>query len=245
MEARNMKQALIVQGGWQGHEPQLTSRRFAHLLEKNDYHVTLADSLDVFADLDSLMKLDLIVTCWTMGTIDRQYTKNISKAVGAGTGLAGCHGGMCDAFRNDTEWQFMTGGQWVSHPGGDGIRYTVNICKGSSPIVEGLEDFCVESEHYYLHVDPAIEVLATTRFPIVPYYHIANKPVDMPVAWTKYWGLGRVFYLSLGHHDDVFDKAPTAQTLMERGMLWAGDGREYALRHQLTTAPFENTAKMY
>ena len=130
-----MKQALIVQGGWQGHEPQLTSRRFAHLLEKNDYHVTLADTLDVFADLDSLMKLDLIVTCWTMGTIDRQYTKNISKAVGAGTGLAGCHGGMCDEFRNDTEWQFMTGGQWVSHPGGDGIRYTVNICKGSSPIV--------------------------------------------------------------------------------------------------------------
>ena len=240
-----MKKALILQGGWQGHEPGLTSKRFASILEKNDYSVTVSDTLDVLADADSLMELDLIVSCWTMGTVDRQYTKNISKAVGAGTGLAGCHGGMCDAFRNDTEWQFMTGGQWVSHPGGDGISYTVNICKGSSPIVEGLEDFEVCSEHYYLHVDPAIEVLATTRFPIVPYYHTANKPVDRPVAWTKYWGNGRVFYLSLGHHDDVFDKSPSAQLLMERGLLWAGEGRQYVLDHNLNTKRFENTAKMY
>ncbi|NLK75531.1 MAG: hypothetical protein GX288_09620, partial [Clostridiales bacterium] len=197
------------------------------------------------SDLDYLMGLDLVVACWTMGKIDNQYVTNLSKAVGSGVGLAGCHGGMCDSFRENTEWQFMTGGQWVSHPGGDGIEYTVNICKGSSKIVEGLEDFKVSSEHYYLHIDPAIEVLATTRFPIVNYYHISNKPVDMPVAWTKFWGNGRVFYNSLGHQDDVFDKAPTAEIIMERGMLWAAEGKEYAIEHQLTTSKFENTAKMY
>ena len=92
-----------------------------------------------------------------------------------GTGLAGCHGGMCDSFREDTEWQFMTGGQWVSHPGGDGVEYTVNIRHGSSPITEGLTDFKVCSEQYYLHVDPSIEVLATTRFPVVNYYHAAKS----------------------------------------------------------------------
>ncbi len=139
----------------------------------------------------------------------------------------------------------MTGGQWVSHPGGDGIDYMVNIRHGSSPIVEGIEDFPVCSEHYYLHVDPAIEVLATTRFPVVPYYHISNKPVDMPVAWTKFWGNGRVFYNSLGHHDDVFEKSPAAELLMERGMLWAAQGKQYAVEHNLSTARFENTAKMY
>ena len=103
----------------------------------------------------------------------------------------------------------------------------------------------MESEHYYLHVDPAIEVLATTRFPVVPYYHISNKPVDMPVAWTKFWGNGRVFYNSLGHHDDVFDKSPNAEIMMERGMLWAGEGKQYAADHGLTTERFENSAKMY
>lgn len=240
-----MKKALIFQGGWDGHEPQLTSKRFARLLEKNGYECTISDTLDSLADLDELLKLDLIVACWTMGQIDNQYVINVAKAVGAGVGLAGCHGGMCDAFRENTEWQFMTGGQWVSHPGGDGVEYTVNICHGSSPITEGLEDFPVCSEHYYLHVDPAIEVLATTRFPSVSYYHISNKVVDMPVAWTKFWGNGRVFYTSLGHHDDVFDKSPNAEVLMERGMLWAGEGKQYAIDHNLTTERFENTAKMY
>lgn len=240
-----MKTAWIVQGGWDGHEPKLTSKRFAGLLEKHGIQATIYDTLDCLGDLDALKKVDLLVACWTMGEIKREYTVNVAKAVGAGTGLAGCHGGMCDAFRQDTEWQFITGGQWVSHPGGDGIEYMVNICKGSSPIVEGLEDFPVCSEHYYLHVDPAIEVLATTRFPVISYYHISNKPVDMPVAWTKFWGNGRVFYTSLGHHDDVFDKSPNAQILMERGMLWAAEGRQYAIERGLTTERFENKAKMY
>lgn len=233
-----MKKALVFQGGWDGHEPQLVSKRFAGILEGEGYAATVYDRLDCLADLDALLELDLIVACWTMDSIERQHSENLAKAIGAGVGLAGCHGGMCDAFRQDTEWQFITGGQWVSHPGGDGVKHTVNVCHGSSPIVEGLEDFEVDSEHYYLHVDPAVEVLATTRFPIVPYYHISNKPVDMPVAWTKFWGNGRVFYNSLGHHDDVFDKTPSAQELMRRGMLWAGEGKAYAQAHGLTTERF-------
>ena len=239
------KQAWIFQGGWNGHEPELTSRRFAGLLEKHGYETKIFSELTPLADVEALKALDLLVFCWTMGTIENAYVKNISAAVGAGVGLAGCHGGMCDAFRQNTEWQFITGGQWVSHPGGDGINYTVNIRHGSSPIVDGIEDFPVCSEHYYLHVDPAIEVLATTRFPVVNYYHAANKPVDMPVAWTKFWGCGRVFYTSLGHHDDVFEKSPSAELLMERGMLWAGDGKAYAAEHGLTDERYLNTAKMY
>ena len=240
-----MKKALVFWGGWDGHEPQLTSARFAGMLRKHDYQVDVSDGLRELDDLDYLMSLDLIVACRTMSAEPIPNTANVAKAVGAGVGLAGCHGGMCDAFRSDTEWQFITGGQWVSHPGGDGQTYTVNIRSGSSPIVEGLEDFEVCSEHYYLHVDPAIEVLATTRFPLVNYYHISNKPVDMPVAWTKFWGNGRVFYTSLGHHDDVFDRSPTAQELMRRGMLWAAAGRAFARDHGLTAERFENSAKMY
>ncbi|MDL2301991.1 ThuA domain-containing protein [Lachnospiraceae bacterium OttesenSCG-928-D06] len=239
------KKALVFQGGWDGHEPKLTSKRFAGLLEKNGYEVSISDTLTCLADVDELRKLDLIVACWTMGEIDHKYVENLSVVIGEGVGLAGCHGGMCDSFRQDTEWQFITGGQWVSHPGGDGVEYTVNISRGSSPITEGMEDFTVSSEHYYLHIDPAIEVLATTRFPSVNYYHISNKAVDMPVAWTKFWGNGRVFYTSLGHHDDVFDKSPSAEVMMERGMLWAGEGKAYVEEYKLTPDRFLNTAKMY
>jgi type 1 glutamine amidotransferase len=240
-----MKKVLIFQGGWDGHEPRLTSARFARIMGEEGYAAEVYDTLDCLADADSLSEYALIVACWTMGTIPGEYRKNVSTAVGRGTGLAGCHGGMCDAFRQDTEWQFMTGGQWVSHPGGDGVRYTVNVCHGSSPITEGLEDFEVESEQYYVHVDPAIEVLATTRFPVVTYYHSSNKACDVPVAWTKFWGVGRVFYSALGHHDDVCDKSPSAEILMERGLLWAGEGKAYAKEHGLDVSKYENTAKMY
>ena len=240
-----MKKALIFYGGWNGHEPELVSARFQRLLEKNGYAVDRYDNMECLADREKLLEYDLLVSAVTMSELPRDYEKNVSFAVSRGVGLAGCHGGMCDSFRKSVEWQFITGGQWVSHPGGDGITYKVNVHHGSSPITEGLSDFEVTSEHYYLHIDPAIEVLASTRFPLVNYYHAANKPVDMPVAWTKYWGLGRVFYCSLGHHDDVFENSPTAEVLMERGMLWAGDGKQFAAQNDLDPAVFDNTAKMY
>lgn len=240
-----MKKALIFKGGWDGHEPNLVAARFARLLEKNGIFTEVADGLECLSDRERLLEYDLIVACMTMSELPREFEKNVCFAVSRGVGLAGCHGGMCDAFRKSTAWQFMTGGQWVAHPGGDGVEYTVNICKGANPITEGIEDFTVCSEHYYLHVDPAIEVLATTRFPLVNYYHAANKPIDMPVAWTKFWGLGRVFYCSLGHHDDVFEKAPSAELLMERGMLWAADGKEFAEKNSLDASIFDNQAKMF
>lgn len=241
-----MKKALIFWGGWDGHEPQLVANRFCRLLEKNGFaQVEVFDNLDCLADKDNLLKYDLIVPVVTGSELPAKYEESVCYAVSRGVGIAGCHGGMCDAFRESTRWQFMTGGQWVSHPGGADVTYKVNIHHGSSSITEGLEDFEVTSEHYYLHVDPSIEVLATTRFPLVNYYHAANKPVDMPVAWTKYWGDGRVFYCSLGHHDDVFDLFPTAQILMERGMLWAAEGKAYAEKNGLDASRFDNAAKMF
>ncbi|NMP37532.1 MAG: hypothetical protein GX051_05330 [Clostridiales bacterium] len=240
-----MKKALIFWGGWDGHQPELVSQRFKSFLESEGFSVESFHTQECLSDLEHLKTLDLIIPCWTSDTIDGALTKNVALAVAQGTGLAGCHGGMCDAFRNDVEWQFMTGGQWVSHPGSDGTSYTVNVSRNSSPITQGIEDFPVCSEQYYMHVDPSIEVLATTRFPVAVYYHCANKPVDMPVVWTKYWGNGRVFYNSLGHHDDVFDNSPEAWTIMQRGMLWAAQGKEYAVANGLTVDRFKNDAKMY
>ena len=216
-----MKKAWLFQGGWDGHEPVPTSKRFAGMLEKHGYETTIFDTLDPLGNLDDLMQLDIMVFCWTMGEIKREYTVNVAKAVGAGVGLAGCHGGMCDSFRQDTEWQFITGGQWVSHPGGDGVEYMVNINHGSSPITEGLEDFDIHSEQYYIHVDPAVKVYATTEFPVVDGPHGSNGKVQIPVVYTKTWGKGNVYYNSLGHTYEVFRDIPAAKEMMRRGFLWA------------------------
>lgn len=239
-----MKKALIVQGGWDGHEPKQVSELFAGILEEEDFSVEVSDSQDSFADQEKLNGLDLIVPVWTMGSMEKELSAKVSKAVAAGAGIAGCHGGMCDAFRENVEWQFMTGGNWVAHPGGDGVEYTVNIKRRSSPLVEGINDFTVKTEHYYLHVDPAVEVLATTIFPIVKWYHSANGVVEMPVVWTKRWGEGRVFYNSLGHHADVFD-VPEAKELMRRGFLWAAEGKRVAAEQGLDGSAYASTEKMF
>lgn len=218
------KKALIVWGGWEGHQPKEVAELFSAMLDAEGFEVEVSDTLEAYADKDKLLGLDLIVPVWTMGRIEQQWVTNISEAVQAGTGLAGCHGGMCDAFRDNTDWQFMTGGQWVAHPGNDGTRYEVNVKHSSSPLVAGIADFTVSTEQYYLHIDPAIEVLATTRFPLAPGPHSPNKAVDMPVVWTKRWGRGRVYYNSLGHQADVV-ALPQVSELMRRGFLWCAEGK--------------------
>ncbi len=238
------KKALIVQGGWDGHEPLKVSELFKNILEECNFEVEISDTLDVFLDVEALKKLDLIVPVWTMGKITKEQVAPVIEAVANGVGIAGCHGGMCDAFRESVEWQFMTGGNWVSHPGGDNLEYVVNIKNTSSEIVEGLEDFKVKSEQYYLHVDPAVEVLATTRFPTVHWYHSSNRAVDMPVVWTKMWGLGRVFYNALGHHADVLE-ADMPREIMKRGFLWAAEGKEIAAKNNLDVSKFISNAKMF
>ena len=211
-----MKKALIVQGGWQGHEPGPVSEILAKALRENGFEVTISDTLDSFKDGEALKKLDLIVPIWTMGSIQREQLQPLLEAVKSGVGIAGVHGGIGDAFRQETEFQYMVGGQWVAHPGNDGVEYMVNITKTPSPITEGLHDFKVKSEHYYMHVDPGNTVLATTNF----------GDVVMPVTWTKMYGEGRVFYCSLGHVAQVFEQDPQILVMVTRGMLWAAEGKK-------------------
>ncbi|MBB6690636.1 ThuA domain-containing protein [Cohnella xylanilytica] len=230
-----MRKALIVWGGWDGHQPRQVADIFRDVLEKENFEVEVSDTLEAFSEGEKLKGLDLIVPVWTMGRIEQQWVNNVSEAVQAGVGLAGCHGGMCDSFRDNVDWQFMTGGQWVAHPGNDGVEYTVNIKHSSSPLTDGIEDFQVASEQYYLHVDPAVEVLATTRFPVVPGPHSLNKAVDMPVVWTKRWGVGRVYYNSLGHQANIIE-IPVVKELMRRGFLWCAEGKAAAGRSSAAAA---------
>ncbi len=182
----------------------------------------MSDSLEPLADVAMLKQLDLIVPHWTYGKLTLEQSRGVSEAVQSGVGLAGVHGGMGDAFRNDTTWQFMTGGQFVAHPGNDGTRYTVRPTNVQSPITNGIGEFEVSSEQYYMHVDPALRVLMTTRFPVADGPHVGNGPCDMPVVWTKTWGKGKVFYHSLGHVADVL-KIDPVPAITRRGFTWAAE----------------------
>ncbi len=212
--------ALVVYGGWDGHQPKEVAAIYTSMLERNGFAVTVSDTLDAYATED-LSTYRLIVPIWTMGTITPEHLNPLLAAVKGGVGLAGCHGGMCDSFRAETEYQFMTGGKWVSHPGDNGVTYTVDIRVPDHFITSGSPNtFTVVSEQYYMHVDPAVHVLATTRFPVADGPHVRNGVVDMPVVWTKWYGDGRVSYNGLGHDTTVVSQ-PEVLRLLERGCLWA------------------------
>lgn len=212
-----MKSALITWGGWEGHEPEKGAALFAPFLRAQGYEVEVVTTLDVYLDTAKMSARDLIVPIWTMSTITPEQEKGLLEAVKSGVGIAGWHGCMADSFRNNPEYQFMVGGQWVAHPGNI-IDYLVNVTKHDDPIMEGIQDFRMHSEQYYMHVDPMNEVLATTTFGGEYAPWIAGSVV--PVAWKKRYGEGRVFYSSLGHVRSDFD-VPEAVEIMKRGMLWA------------------------
>ena len=212
-----MKKALIVWGGWDGHKPKEGADLFSEWLRSENFEVEVSDNLDSYLDGEKLSGLSLIVPMWTMGTITEDQRKSLCEAIKGGVGLAGYHGTMGDSFRNDTEYQFMVGGQWVAHPDNI-IDYTVNITNHEDPITAGLKDFQMHSEQYYMHTDPGNEVLATTTF-VGRSTEWVNGTI-MPVAWKRSYGQGRVFYSSLGHVPDDF-KVPEALEIQKRGMLWA------------------------
>ena len=211
-----MREALIVWGGWSGHEPEQCADIIAGMLRESGFKVYLETSTEAFAD-PALKDLSLIVPIMTMSKIEKEELANLSAAVRGGVGLAGQHGGMADAFRDSPEYQFICGGQWVAHPG-NVIDYRVDITRLDDPVMQGLSSFAYHSEQYYMHVDPSNEVLATTTFSGEHAPWIDG--VVMPVVWKRRHGKGRVFYSSLGHVAAEF-QVPEMKTILHRGMLWA------------------------
>jgi type 1 glutamine amidotransferase len=216
-----MKYALMIWGGWGGHEPKDCVDVFAPILQSYGFDVKIHNSLDVLLDQEVMRTLNLIVPIWSMGTITPEQERGLLDAVKSGVGIAGWHGGMGDAFRNNPNYQWMVGGQWVAHPD-DITDYVVNIVDHEDPITQGIPDFKMHSEQYYMHVDPSNQVLATTTF------HTSAAPwingCVMPVVWKRMWGQGRVFYSSLGHVARDFDVAEVRE-IQTRGMLWASESK--------------------
>jgi hypothetical protein len=135
LKGRNI---LLVYGGWDGHQPKAFTERIAKWLrEEGVGNLTISDSLGAYTNEKLMSETDLIIQYWTMGKISKEQEAGLLKAVKNGTGLAGCHGGLGDSFRENTDYQYMVGGQWVAHPGGK-IDYKVDITNSKDPSQKGL-----------------------------------------------------------------------------------------------------------
>lgn len=212
-----MRSALIVWGGWSGHDPEECAAIYRRWLHEDGFSVRVETDIAVFGD-PSIHDLSLIVPIYTMSKIEREHAQNFAKAVENGVGVAGHHGGMSDAFRDSVDYQFVVGGQWVAHPG-NVIDFTVDVKKPEDPIMQGIPaSFSYKSEQYYMHMDPSVDVLATTTFSGEHAYW--TKGVVMPVVWKRMYGKGKVFHSTLGHRVTEFE-VPEMATILRRGVNWA------------------------
>jgi type 1 glutamine amidotransferase len=207
--------ALVVRGGWEGHSPVQATEMFLPGLVDAGFDVEIAEDLDVYTDAGKLAATDLIVQCWSMGRLTPEQCDGLVTAVRNGTGFAGWHGGVVATFQDSPDYLRMVGGVFLHHPP-EFEHYEVRISRPQSdhPIVAGLPDFTVYTEKYWMLSDSLNTVLATTEF------GPPDGPTTMPVAWTRNWGAGRIFFSAIGHRtEDLWD--PAVYTLTHRGLVWA------------------------
>ncbi|MFD7307291.1 ThuA domain-containing protein [Promicromonospora sp. NPDC059942] len=227
------KRALVVRGGWTGHQPVETTDSFLPFLAEHGYEVRVEDSTAVYADADYLAGVDVIVQTVTMSTIENAELSGLIAAVAAGTGLAGWHGGIADSYRNSSDYLQLIGGQFATHPpkapraelAGEAadnfLRHTIDIVpeRADHPIVAGISDFELTTEQYWVLSDEYNDVLATTTL-AARDFDPWHRPVTCPAIWTRQWGAGRIFVSTPGHELSVVDD-PNVRTVIERGILWA------------------------
>lgn len=227
------KQALIVRGGWDGHQPVQTTDAFVPYLQQQGYQVRIEDETSVYADAEFMATVDLIVQVVTMSTIEADELKGLRTAIANGTGMAGWHGGIADSYRSSDGYLQLIGGQFAHHQArarpeelkGEAadnyVRYTVDIRpeRSGHPIVAGLDDFELETEQYWVLSDDYNDVLATTTIPARDFDGW-NRPITCPAIWTREWGQGKIFVCTPGHDLPVVQH-PSVRTIIERGLLWA------------------------
>jgi type 1 glutamine amidotransferase len=224
------RKALVVRGGWEGHQPVEATDRFIPHLEENGFQVRVEDSSKVYADAEYMAGVDLVMQCVTMSTIEKPELAGLTAAVANGTGLAGWHGGIADSYRNSSDYLHMIGGQFACHPpkapeerrgeqADNYIPYRVEVTAPEHPITAGIADFDLVTEQYWVLTDAYNDVLATTTLDARPWdpWH---RPVTSPAIWTREWGRGKVFVCTPGHNMDVLVD-PNVTTLIQRGLLWA------------------------
>lgn len=223
-----MRRALVVRGGWDGHEPVACTDSFLPFLREQGFEIEISDDLAVYEDRRWLAGTDLVVQCWSMGRLTGDQAAGLAGAVAAGTGFAGWHGGVVAAFDSEP-YLHLTGGRFVYHPPG-AVGHELAVVPGRQhhPIMAGFDAVTLHTEKYWVLTDELCDVLATVRFApdelprrgdhdgVTPW----RREVKVPAVWTRQWGAGRVFVSTVGHRLADLD-VPVVRQLTERGLLWA------------------------
>jgi type 1 glutamine amidotransferase len=168
-------------------------------------------------DLRDLEEYDVLVDYLTDSTLTDAQHEGLFSFVRDGGGYVGVHcasdltttddGGRDEPF---PDFRDLLGGHFVTHPEQQDVD--VEIVDREHAITAGVEDFTVFDEPYQVEVDDDVHLLARMD--------MEGDLAEMPVAWVKPYGEGRVFYLSLGHTEDALEH-PAVGRLLSQGARWS------------------------
>jgi hypothetical protein len=186
------------------------------------FEVTASEDVAVFTT-ENLRRYRAVMF-YTTGELPMSDAQKqaLTDFVRTGGGFLGVHSAT-DTFYQWPEYGKLIGGYFNEHPWHQGVR--IEVADPSNPLVASLgtaitfadeiyqiRDFDAAGSRVLLRLDPASVDLAR------PNVH--RQPYGWPLAWTRSYGSGRVFYSALGHEEAVWRDARYQQVL--RGaVLWA------------------------
>lgn len=217
-----MKKILLLGGGGVHDYKSICPVLKKYLGEGGDLAVDYADQDYDALRAERLAPYDAAVIYHTGGELALEPKRGLVEWVASGRGLVGIHG-AADSFRNSPEYLAMVGGFFRAHP--FYREYLVSLADNEHPVTKGIEgyvvkdwekwpvyEYKVKDEQYLLDYDSRAQVLATTVF----------RGRVWPVAWSQWWGQGKVFYLALGHDLAACQNA-FFQKIFVNGVRWVAE----------------------
>jgi type 1 glutamine amidotransferase len=119
-----------------------------------------------------------------------------------GHGFIGSHSAT-DTYNNDAIYFQMIGGTFNGHPWNAGSQIAITVHDKDHPAMKPWGDaFEIKDEIYQFKNFDATKVRVLMSMDMSKTK--MKKPYHVPIAWCKQWGDGRVFYISLGHQEDIW-----------------------------------------
>ena len=203
---------LLVFVGTEGiyHEHAGNGQFLTKMLNASDeITATFSQDYDVLADGLGAYHAALFYT--DVGELTAAQETGLLRFIKEGGGFFGLHTAAA-SFRESEGYHGMLNGFFNGHS--PYMDFTVTVSDAAHPITEGISDFNVTDELYYLKHD------ASASHHLMQAYD-ETKDETHVMAFHHTYGAGRVFYFALGHDMAVLEN-PSFQAVIRRGALWVG-----------------------
>jgi len=185
------------------------------------YETTVTEDVGLFTR-DNLKNYDVIMfnTTGELPMTDEQK-KEFIDFVRNGKGFVGVHSAT-DTFYMWAEFGELIGGYFNGHPWHEMV--TIEVADPSSPIVGFLgKSFQINDEIYqvsdFQYKDSHVLLRLDRNSVDLKKPGVMHRHYGWPIAWTRSFGKGRVYYNGLGHDDWVW-KDPRFQDMLRNGIQW-------------------------